>query len=186
MAKKNVKKEVLIWEDVDMMSLEDVKKYEEDIKSFLEEEGREYDDNEVTDRLYDDNQFSWECERDNFNIPSNTIVNFAHCGAWNGWSWRCFQIGKNINRIMYSPMNCNTSLKLYADRYNVRGLEYHHDSRFAGGGNEYLFREIKSEFIGREDEILPKCLNEDGELDMKKVSYYTKSLRPYVKQVYGE
>lgn len=182
-------KEVLIWEDLEMMSLKDREQYEKDIKGMMLDEGfseEEITDNDIYDRIYDDNQFSWECEVDNFNIPSNRIINFAHCGTWNGWSWHCFQIGNNVNKIMYSPMRCNTTLKLYADRYNVKGLEYHHDSRFAGGGNEYLFREIKDEFVGREDEVLERCYNQEtGELLMDKVKYYTKSLRPYVKKVYG-
>ena len=182
-------KEVLIWEDLDMMSLEDRENYEKDIRQMMSEEGmseEEITDRDIADRIYDDNQFSWECELQNLDIPSNKIINFAYVGGWQGFSWHCFQIGNNVNRIMYSPMKCDTTLKLYADRYNVKGLEYHHDSRFAGGGNEYLFREIKDEFVGREDEVLNKCYNyETRELDMNKVKYYTKSLRPYIKKVYG-
>ena len=172
-------KEVLIWQSVDFMSNEEIEEYKKGLAEYKEEGEVSYED------IEDDNNFSWECELDNFNIPSNKIINFAHCGRWNGFSEHCFQIGNNVNRILYSPLTCDSSLKLYADRYDVRGTEYHHDSRFAGGGNQYLFREIRDEFVGREDEVLPRCLDENGELDMKKVKYYTKSLRPYVKRVYG-
>lgn len=179
-------KEVLIWQSIDMYSNEELEEYKNNYKSMREADGEEpIAEDELYNIVAEDNDFSWECEKDNFDIPSNKIVNFAHCGGWQGFRERCFQIGDNVNRILYSPMTCPSSLKLYADRYDIRGLEYHHDSRFAGGGNQYLFREIKDKFVGREDEVLPRCLDENGELDMKKVKYYTKSLRPYVKRVYG-
>lgn len=178
-------KEVTIWEDVDFMTKEQVEQYKKDMKSIREEDGMELSDDELYDEVVEDNKFSWECELSNFNIPSNTIVLFANVGTWQGFRSHCFQIGNNVNKILYSPMTCDTTLKVYADRYNVRGIEYHHDSRFAGGGNDYLYREVKDEFIGREDEILPRCQNSDGSLNYNKIKYYTKSLRPYIKEVYG-
>ena len=179
-------KEVTIWQDVDFLSLEELKKYKEEMQEYRREDGEEdLSDDELYQAVCDDNAFSWDCEKENFNIPSNPIVLFARVGTWQGFRSHCFQIGNNINKILYSPMKCDTCLKLYADRFNVRGVEYHHDSRFAGGANEYLYREIKDEFVGREDEVLPRCQNEDGTINYNKIKYYTKSLRPYVKKVFG-
>ena len=178
-------KEVTIWQDIDFLSSEELEDYKKSMKEFRAEEDIELSDEDAYNEVLEDNAFSHECELDNFNIPSNTIVLFAHAGTWHGFVNHCFQIGNNVNKILYSPMSCPTTLRVYADRHNVRGIEYHHDSRFAGGANTYLYREIKDEFVGREDEVLPKCQNEDGSLNMHKVKYYTKSLRPYVKKVYG-
>lgn len=182
-----MKKEITIWQDTAFMTNEEMEQYKKDMLQNAHEMGEEEElsDSDLYERVVDDNNFSWECEVANFNIPSNTIVLFAKAGTWQGFSDHCFQIGKNVNKILYSPLRCDSTLKVYADRYNIRGIEYHHDSRFAGGGNEYLYREIKDEFVGREDEVLARCQNEDGTTNYDRVKYYTKSLRPYVKQVFG-
>lgn len=180
-------KEVLIWQSIDMYSNEELEEYKNNYKSMREADGEEpVSEDELYDIVSEDNDFSWECEKDNFDIPSNPIVMFGDIGSWQGFHKGIHIIGHNVNSVLNSAYSSPTSLKVYADRYNVKAIEYHHDSRFAGGGNDYLYRELKDKFVGKESEILANCYDrETDSFNYDRIKYYTRSLRPYVKRIYG-
>lgn len=116
-------------------------------------------------------------ERLNLNITTeNGILLIASLGLWNGRRVGYKVLPANVNAIL-SPSALQDYNKVYSDGHNVRTEAIHHD-----GKNFYLFREL----LGRPNE--QKFLNsiEEGVYpDDRKISYYTRSIHPYVANVYG-
>ena len=133
------------------------------------------DDYEVTQRFYEDIWDIYDCEKANLNktLPNN-IVAFGTVGTWRGNFSGYKVLGNNLNEIL-SCCECD-DLKIYTDRYDVQGEFAHHD------GTHYMtFRMVKD---GVDiDRFLEKVYN--GDYSKEDITRYTKSLRPYVKEVYG-
>lgn len=151
----------------------------EDWKEFLEEEYPEIEDeNEQYNLVRDYMVSNLEDKRDNLDIPTEgQILIIADLGLWNGrHTGYKFVDRKNINAILQS--DCD-DVEWYCDGYNIKATAYHHD-----GTNHYEYREVRA---GKEDSIY-KLLNRlyNGEkVDRKMINYYTKSIAPQVKAVYG-
>lgn len=108
----------------------------------------------------------------------NPILVIASLGKWNGE-----KIGyKIINSGLLSDifhMNDNYNYhKYYSDGYNIRCEAIHHD-----GTNYYEFREIRN--MDNIETFLNNLLNDKYTNNRRMLNYYTKSILPEFKKIYG-
>ena len=149
----------------------------EDWKDFIEEEYPEYT-NETF--LYErcslmNDQYLYD-EKMNLNKQlNNKIIIIADLGLWNGRKQACTLLGANLNNIF--DIGSFDEAHWYYDRYDVKCTNPHHD-----GTNYYTFRELKDDKYW-DTQIVPKILNQT--LTKKDITRYTKSLVPYLKEIYG-
>lgn len=101
------------------------------------------------------------------------IICIANLGLWQGRRSGYLELGQKLNEVFRAFQGDDYAL--YADRYNIRGVDYHHD-----GTNYYLFREWR-EGVNR-DTFMDKILT--GKVTSKDISRYTKSLKPQVAKIY--
>ncbi len=145
-------------------------------KACMLEDGED-EDSLTYGRYEDDCSINLDDERANLNIDvDGVIVCLASLGLWNGRHVGTKVIGCNVNKILYS--SCEY-LTWYCDRYNVRCDGSHHD-----GSNMYLYR------IAKNRDEATRLMNEIYDMtDYGEAESYfmkhTKSLRPYVSNVYG-
>lgn len=157
-----------IWQNIDLKI--------EDWKDFLEESfptvTDEYEQLNLIQEL--NSEYLWD-ERSNLNKKiDGRILILGDIGRWNGRTNGYRVLDNNIASILET--DCDFC-KWYSDGYNIRFKGHHHD-----GTNYYEYRVI------REDRNIENLLNDiyDGkEISRKKLNYYTKSLHPYVAEVYG-
>ena len=157
-----------IWQNIDLMI--------EDWKDFLEESfptvTDEYEQLNLIQEL--NSEYLWD-ERANLNKKiDGRILVIGNIGRWNGRFNGYKILDNNISSIFET--DCDYC-EWYSDGYNIKFTGCHHD-----GKNYYTYRVI------REDRNINNLLNDiyDGkEISRKKLNYYTKSLYPYVAEVYG-
>ena len=109
----------------------------------------------------------------NFRIDGR-ILAIADLGLWYGRRQGYRMLNDCVNAIFACGYDCN---EYYSDGYNIKASCTHHD-----GTNFYEFRVI------REDRNINNLLNDiynGKEITRKQLNYYTKSLLPYVRKVYG-
>jgi len=174
------KKHTTIWKSYGMYSLKELEQYEKDAKEILLENDipeEEITEEQVTQEIYDDIDFSFEDEESNlYKVLDGRILAIANMGLWNGRRAGYKVLGHNLNEVLTSTIGCDEK-EVYCDAYNVCAIGYHHDGR-----NYVEFREI------REDRDIDRLLNKiynNEEVTRREINYYTKSLRPYIKEVYG-
>ena len=175
-------KHTTIWKSYGMYSLEETKQAEQDAREFLEEEyGEDYpngvDDNRVTDEVYDRIDMWFEDEESNlYKQLDGRILAIASMGLWDGRKSDYKILGDNLNEVLTTSIGCDEK-EVYCDAYNVYAEGYHHDGR-----NYVEFREIRED---RNIENLLDKIYSGQPVTRREINYYTKSLRPYVKAVYG-
>lgn len=114
-----------------------------------------------------------EDERTNLNKDVNgVIIAFADLGLWYGRRQGYKIIGNNIADILHSSHDA----EWFGDTYNIRGIEYHHD-----GTNYILYRVAKD--MEAAERITEKIYS--GEVDEAQFRKMTRSLHPYVAEIYG-
>lgn len=144
----------------------------------MEEDCGELSDDEKWKILYEQNGEWLEDERLNLNVKlEDEIVVIADLGLWYGrrGGYKLIKSG-NISDCL-----CDSAdyLEWYCDRYNFRCRAAHHD-----GTNYYLYRVLRSELSWEQREnFLNKLYN--GEVNDRMIRRYTKSIRPYIADVYG-
>lgn len=144
--------------------------YQDSQREILEDDSYEVSDAEWSEAielcLYD--------ERKNLDKEvDGVIVAFADLGLWDGRRQGTNIFGSNIANILRST--CDMA-EWYGDRYNVRGRMAHHD-----GTNYMLYRIAKDQ--AEAERIAEKVYNR--EVDESKFRRMTRSLYPYVAEVYG-
>lgn len=177
-------KHTTIWKSYGMYSLKELEQYEKDAKEIILD--RRYDEDiaeeditasDIQEEIYKDIDFSFDVEECNLNKQlDGRILAIASMGLWNGRKSGYKILGNNLNEVLTSSIGCDEK-EVYCDVYNVLAKGYHHD-----GENYVEFREI------REDRNIDTLLNkiyENEPITRREINYYTRSLRPYVKQVYG-
>ena len=139
------------------------------------DEDLDIDSEVVSEYFYRDIWDIYDCEKTNLDkVLPNNIVAFGTVGVWTGNHSGYKVLGDNLNDIL-SCCECD-DLYVYTDRYDVHGSFSHHD-----GTHHLTFRLIKD---GVDiDNFLEKVY--DGEYTQKDITRYTKSLRPFVKEIYG-
>lgn len=172
------KKHTTIWKSYGMYSLKEMEQAEQDAREHLKENDFEdYETVDVTDTIYEEIDMWFEDETSNlYKILDGRILAIANMGLWNGRRAGYKILGNNLNEVLTSTIGCDDK-EVYCDAYNVCAIGYHHD-----GYNTVEFREI------REDRDIDRLLNKiynNEEVTRREINYYTKSLRKYVKQIYG-
>ena len=171
-------KHTTIWKSYGMYDLKELEEFEKDVKNLLEEDAVENITEEtITDEVYFqiDQNFGDETMNLNKNLDGR-ILCIADMGLWNGRRTGYKILGNNLNEILTAGIGCDEK-EVYCDSYNVYAHGYHHD-----GSNSVEFREI------REDRNIENLLNKlynNEEVTRKEINYYTRSLKPYIKQIYG-
>lgn len=136
---------------------------------------------EITDEEITPEYYAFCCEtnlsdeRCNLDVEvDGYIVCFASLGLWNGRRNGAKLVGTNVKKILYDN-NCDL-ITWYCDVHNVRCDASHHD-----GSNHYLYRVADTK--EKAERLIHKIAFEDmSEEEFRK---RTKSLRPYIANVYG-
>lgn len=174
-------KHTTIWKSYGMYELKELKEMEQAEKEYLEEyentEEGEYSDQNITDRIYDSINVWFDDETYNLNKTLNgRILAIADLGLWNGRRTGYKILGNNLKEVLTSTIGCDEK-EVYCDGRNVYAHGYHHD-----GSNSVEYREIRED--RNIENLLEKIYNNEP-ITRKEINYYTKSLRPYIKQIYG-
>lgn len=139
--------------------------YNDDLTNLTEEE-QDY----VINYAYDD-------ELVNLKVPTtNRIIAIADLGLWNGRK-QGYKVSNNRMLSDVLTIGNEEYNHLYYDGFNVRKDSTHHD-----GTNHILFREFKDNVD--EDKFMNMVYNGEP-ISNEVLNRYTRSLRRYVKQVYG-
>lgn len=131
----------------------------------------------ILERIYEDNNISFQDEMVNLDIPlDHPILVIADLGLYDGRHSGYRIIRANVSAILGVRLGDYTHY--YADAYNVRCDDIHHD-----GTNHYLFRELR----GDPDECSPliEAIYAGKEISPAMLNRYSRSLLPYVADVYG-
>ena len=146
-----------------------------DYEEWCEAMKDEITDEEITPEYYAfccDNNL--DDERANLNVEvDGYIVAFASLGLWNGRVNGAKLVGTNVRDILHSNDDYVT---WYCDPYNVKAEMIHHD-----GTNYVIYR------VARNKEFAEKLVNMIAYNGMTEEQFKraTRSLRPYVAEVYG-
>lgn len=172
------KKHTTIWKSYGMYSLKEMEHAEQDAREHLKENDFEdWETVDVTDTIYEEIDMWFEDEQSNlFKILDGRILCIADMGLWNGRRTGYKILGNNLNEILTAGIGCDEK-EIYCDAYNVYAQGYHHDGR-----NHVEFREIRED---RNIENLTDKIFSNQPVTRREINYYTRSLRPYIKQIYG-
>ena len=160
-----------------MYNLKALNELEQEQREHLKENNMEFENVDVTDIIYEELGMWFEDEQSNLYKQLNgNILAIASVGKWNKRVSGYKILGNNLNEILTCNIGCDEK-EVYCDTYNVKAVGYHHD-----GQNFVEFREIREnknidKFLGKLYSNEPVSRNE--------INYYTKSLRPYIKVLYG-
>lgn len=144
--------------------------YQDFLREEMDNEAYEVSEEEWADEVYS----HLTDERTNLNKEiEGVIIVFATVGTWQGARQGYQILGNNIAAILYSQ--CDDA-EWYGDGYNIRGRMTHHD-----GTNYALYRIAKDR--DEAERIADKIYN--GEIDEAGFRKRTRSLYPYVADVYG-
>lgn len=136
----------------------------------------DYSEEDMDDFLYREMNYQHDDLLVNMNVRTEgEIIVFADLGLWDGRRTGYKLGGHNIADQFYSD---NDYSKWYIDRYDLKYTGVHHDGR-----NYYKYREIKPDLSEVQYENLMAKLDEG--LSSQDMTRYTRSLRPYFKEVYG-
>lgn len=168
-------KKYMIWESDPWLEDEEIQNLREDCPDELADAS----DDEVREFYACLNQDYLDDERANLGVPvSGDILCIADLGFWHGrrQGYKIIQ-AKVVADILYSHVDGMSEIEFYSDGYNIRATESHHD-----GTNFYLFREIRE---GVNIDNLTDRIYSGEKISASMLNRYTKSLHPYVAQVYG-
>lgn len=159
----------VIWTSETYLNDEARREYQKSQREFLEDDGYTVSDEEWEEEV---SQYLND-ERYNLNKEvDGVIIAFADIGRWNGRRKGYKLMGHNVANILRS----NYDAEWYGDTYNIRGTMRHHD-----GTNYILYR------VAKDEETAQRIANKiyEGEIDETQFRRITRSLYPYVAEVYG-
>ena len=160
----------IIWSNDSRIDDEEREYYQNFQRELLEDDSYMVSDEEWGEEVnswLDDARFNLNKEVD------GVIIAFSDLGLWRGRRQGYRILGSNIADILHS--SCE-DCEWYGDSYNIRGRMVHHD-----GTNYVLYRVAKS--WEEAERIADKIYN--LEIDEKGFRKLTRSLYPYVADVYG-
>ena len=147
----------------------------DDYDEWAEAMADEITDEEITPEYYGFcRENDLDDERANLNVEvDGYIVAFASLGLWNGRRNGAKLVGTNVRDILYSNEDYVT---WYCDPYNVKAEMIHHD-----GTNYVIYRVANNKEYA--EHLVDKIAY--GNMSEEEFRKRTKSLRPYVANVYG-
>lgn len=143
----------------------------------LNKERENIDNNDVWEYIYNDIEYSYNEGLRDLNVDTEgEIIAIASMGLWNG---RCSGYAildkNNLKEILYCG---NKDFNhLYYDGFNVYKKAIHHDDT-----NHIMFREVRPDVDI--EKLCDKIYNNEP-ISKATLNKYTRSLRRYVKQIYG-
>ena len=172
-----------IFKTYGMYSPDELEVEEEYAKEFLMENMLENDevkdepsDEEITQEIYDRIEMTYGDEKLNLNKRLNgRILAIANLGLWNGRRSGYKILGDNLNEIL-TGFGCD-EWQVVDNGFNIVADGYHHD-----GHNYVEYREIKED---TNYEVLLNKLYSNEPVSRKDINRYTRSIRKYVKEIYG-
>lgn len=143
----------------------------------LNKERENIDNNDVWEYIYNDIEYSYNEGLRDLNVDTEgEIIAIASMGLWNG---RCSGYAildkNNLKEILY----CGSKdfNHLYYDGFDVYKKAIHHDDT-----NHIMFREVRPDVDI--EKLFDKIYNNEP-ISKATLNRYTRSLRRYVKQIYG-
>lgn len=160
----------MIWTSDDLLNEAAKEDYQNSQREMLDDDTYEVSDEEWAEEVY-----NWlDDERCNLNKQvDGVIIVLGDLGLWNGRKQGYQILGNNIADILKS--SCEYA-EWYGDGYNIRSRMTHHD-----GTNYILYRVAKDR--EEAERIAEKIYNR--EIDEQGFRKRTRSLYPYVADVYG-
>lgn len=134
-------------------------------------------DKDVWEYIYNDIEYSYDEGLRDINVDTEgEIIAIASMGLWNGrCSGYAILYKNNLKEILYCG---NKDFNhLYYDGFNVYKKASHHD-----GTNHIMFREVRPDVDI--EKLFDKIYNNEP-ISKATLNRYTRSLRRYVKQIYG-
>lgn len=154
------------------VDFEDARK---DLAEYLEVAVEEVTDKQVWDSIYENINYWYETEQNMLDVElEGDIIAFGSVGRWDGSFSGYKVLGSNLKDIL-SYFNCD-DVHVYYDRHGVHSVTYHHDGR-----NYMQFRLLRND--RNANLFLDKIYS--GSVTDNDIKYYTKSLRPIIKNIYG-
>ena len=130
----------------------------------------------IIEAIYEDDELVYGEEKETLDkILDGKILVIVDLGRWNGRHNGYKVLGNNLNEVM-TNFN-NDDMHVFCDGKDVRAEAMDHD-----GTSYFLFREIKDS--ANIDRLLGAIYNNE-DISRQKLSYYTRSLAPYVNSAYG-
>lgn len=141
------------------------------------EEPESIDNDDVWDRIYNEIDWTFDDEFNNLDIKTeNDIIAIANMGLWYGKRTGYKLLSRrNLNEIMCCGGEDYNHL--YYDGFNVYKEAIHHD-----GTNYIMFREVRPDV---NIEKLCDIIYNNEVINRATLNRYTRSLRRYVKRIYG-
>ena len=172
--------EKTLFKTYGMYSTEELAREEKAVKEFFSEEypDEEIDEQRILDAVTDRIDMDFDDERANLDKQlEGRILCIANIGTWRGRFSGYKILGTNLNNIISPHGDSIEDFKIYMDGRNVYWTGHHHD-----GVNHVEFREIRED--RNIENLLDKLYNQE-EVTRKEINYYTRSIRPYIKEIYG-
>lgn len=152
--------------------------WREGYKEIAEENGWEEDtddENNLWNYIYEELDHYIDDERMNLDVTTDgRILVVADLGLWYGRRQGYRILDGNVKNILSADVDY---VEWYSDGYNIKATAAHHD-----GTNYYEYRVIRED---RNIQNLLDAIYNGEEITRKKLNYYTRSLEPYVRRVYG-
>ena len=152
--------------------------WKEGYKEIAEENGWEEDtgdENNLWNYIYEELDHYIDDERMNLDVTTDgSILVVADLGLWYGRRQGYRILDGNVKNILSADVDY---VEWYSDGYNIKATAAHHD-----GTNYYEYRVIRED---RNIQNLLDAIYNGEEITRKKLNYYTRSLEPYVRRVYG-
>ena len=167
-------KKRIIWSNVNINPDD----WKEGYKEIAEENGWEEDtddENNLWNYIYEELDHYIDDERMNLDVTTDgRILVVADLGLWYGRRQGYRILDGNVKNILSADVDY---VEWYSDGYNIKATAAHHD-----GTNYYEYRVIRED---RNIQNLLDAIYNGEEITRKKLNYYTRSLEPYVRRVYG-
>ena len=166
-----------IWKSYGMYSTQEIEDMEREEQEYLKECEADYQDIDIPSLIFENINQDFEDESTNLNKElDGRILAIANVGLWDGRRTGYKILGNNLNEVLTCGIGCDEK-EIFVDGFNVKAEGYHHD-----GTNYVEFREI------REDKDIQPLLDKlysNMPVTRKELNRYTKSLKPYIKELYG-
>ena len=147
----------------------------------IDEKPDEVSDAAVYDYIADELRFDYECEKSNLNKRlDGRILCYGSLGLWWGRPTGYYILDDdNLNAVLDCACRDSYTYRVYFNGQDICAADGHHD-----GTNYYTFREIREDVS---DEALDAFLDRltDGEISDADMERVTRSLAPYVCEIYG-